>query len=99
MISLPAIEEALAQKWPPGEKEPLVAVTAIEKDDGSRPVICLFSSATIDAEEANQVLRAAGISNLARIGEVIKVDQIPLLGSGKVDIQKLNEHLLQRGQG
>ena len=90
MISLPAIEDALSTKWGAGSDEPVLAVCSKENEDGSRPQIHLFASVAISLDEANQALRAAGIPSLAAINAVHQIEKIPLLGTGKVDIQQLS---------
>ncbi|NLF24416.1 MAG: AMP-binding protein [Deltaproteobacteria bacterium] len=93
MISLPAIEDALSETWPPNQDGPVLAVSAKEHADGGRPQIHLFSSVGIDLERANQALKSAGLPALAKISAVHQVPKIPLLGTGKVDIQKLDREL------
>ncbi len=89
MISLPAIEEALAQKWPPDEeKGPAVTVCATEVE-GKRPVMYLLTTEDISVDTANDALREAGFSNVSRISIVRRVDIIPLLGTGKTDYRTL----------
>jgi len=89
MISLPAIEEALSTHWPSSGSEPVLAVHAQEPADGSRPAIFLFTTLQIDRSEANQVLKDTGLPALARIGKVLQIETMPLLGSGKVDLRAL----------
>ncbi len=88
MVSLPAIEETLAAKWPPDENGPALAVKAFEQD-GSRPELVLFSARHISIEDANETLKAAGFSNLSRVSRVVELEAIPALGSGKTDYQRL----------
>ena len=89
MISLPAIEEVLGSSWPAGEDGPQLGVVSVEGADPGRPLIILATSAEIGLEQANDVLRAAGLPNLARISKVVRLVAIPLLGTGKTDIQSL----------
>jgi len=92
MVSLPAIEDALSQRWPPGDDAPVLAVAARERDD-ARPLICLFTAAPIALDDANSALRAAGFSALVRIDRVERINAIPVLGTGKVDYQALAQAL------
>ncbi len=94
MLSLPAMEVALSDKWPPGDEGPVVAVEAVERE-GERAIMCMFTSQSISIEEANAVLREAGFSNIARIKRVEKVNAIPLLGTGKTDYQTLKKKLAE----
>lgn len=88
MVSLPAIEEELSAKWPPGEDGASLAVVAVEKE-GMRPELVLFTSADISKDSANEALVGAGFSNLYRMSKVLHLDSIPLLGTGKTDYQTL----------
>ncbi|MHB9108111.1 MAG: AMP-binding protein [Armatimonadota bacterium] len=91
MISLPAIESALLEKYGSAEDEgPILAVTATADE---RPELVLFTVRDIDREAANNVIRSAGLSALYNIRRVEKVDAIPVLGTGKTDYRKLQERL------
>ena len=90
MVSLPAIEEALAAKWPPDENGPVLAVGALEKEN-ARAEIWLFTTHDISVDNANEALKEAGFSNLSRIGKTARLEAIPLLGSGKTDHKALFE--------
>jgi len=86
MISLPAIENALLQKY--GSEEQ--TVLAIEGTDSIQPPqIVLFSMINLDLNEVNLYLKESGFSNLIKISRIIKVDEIPLLGTGKTDYKVL----------
>ena len=89
MISLPAIEDALVAQWPAGENGPKVTIDGEERD-GQPPIICLYTTeAAIRPEEANRVLKAAGLPSLAYVRHVHLMKEIPLLGSGKTNYRAL----------
>ncbi len=98
MISLPAIESVLDAAFPSppalsgveGDKGPTLAVEATESD---QPELVLFTSQNIEREQANSKIRAAGLSGLHSIRRVIKLDAIPLLGTGKTDYRTLKQLL------
>lgn len=90
MISLPAIEEVLAGKFPAND-EPLLAVSATSGDD--HPEIVLFMTTELQREEMNRFLRDYGLSPLHNIRRTIRVDSIPVLGTGKTDYRALDELL------
>ena len=92
MISLPAMEETLYQKWPISDDGPTVAVEALEKE-GQRPVMCMFSTTEASIEEANGLLKEAGFSNVGRLTNIRSIPVIPLLGSGKTDYRTLKKIL------
>ena len=97
MISLPAIEAALAQGLPPAQAEeqknvgPFFAVTA-SGDDG-HPELVLFTTENVTLVEANHAIRAAGLSALHSLRRVIELETMPLLGTGKTDYQSLQQKI------
>jgi len=94
MVSLPAIEEALSRRFQgDDETEPILAVEASPED--LNPDLILFSVAGIARDEANAVIRAAGLSSLHNIRVVRQIDQIPTLGTGKTDYRALKELLTE----
>ena len=90
MISLPAIESALTERWPANEDGAVLAVEAIESED-KRPELFLLSSVKIDLEEANEVLKKTGFSNLSKLKKLIELEKMPLLGTGKTDYQTIKK--------
>ncbi len=88
MISLPAIEQVLLDKYGSTEE----VVLAIEGSDALEiPQIVLFSIQNIDLSEANQFLRNSGFSNLVKLHKTVTLQEIPLLGTGKTDYKVLKE--------
>ena len=95
MISLPAIEDVLLRHYVrASDDEPVLAVegTPVELN----PELVLFTVRPVDREEANSLIRAAGLSPLHNIRLVIKVDKIPTLGTGKTDYRALKERLKKK---
>jgi acyl-CoA synthetase (AMP-forming)/AMP-acid ligase II/1-acyl-sn-glycerol-3-phosphate acyltransferase/acyl carrier protein len=87
MVSLPALEEPLAQKFPPTDKGPRVAVEGLE-GEGKRKVV-LFTTLAITLSQANEILEAAGFHGIMRLDEVRQLPAIPVLGTGKTDYKVL----------
>jgi len=88
MVSLPAIEEALARRFMgEDEAEPILAVEATPEE--INPDLVLFTVSGIPREDANAAIRAAGLSALHNIRDVRRIEQIPTLGTGKTDYQAL----------
>lgn len=92
MISLAAIEEALQktigkQKVENGEENNL-AVCAKE-EAGEKTKIFVFTTLSFSPEEANRSLKEAGFSNLVKVYQVKQLDEIPLMGSGKINYRAL----------
>ncbi len=90
MISLPAIESALTEQWPAGEDGAVLAVEAVEREE-QRPELYLLSSVKMNLEEANEVLKQAGFSNLSKLKKLIELGEMPLLGTGKTDYQTIKK--------
>lgn len=94
MISLAAIEEALLQMapkkgWQLEEEAPSLAVCAKEIA-GDKPKIYLFTRFKTDVDEVNQTLKEAGFTNLVKVTSVHVLEEIPLMGSGKVHYRELD---------
>lgn len=87
MISLPAIEEVLINHYQQND-EPVLAVTATPGDD--HPEIVLLATEEISREETNAALREHGFSPLHNIRRIIKIAEIPVLGTGKTDYRTLD---------
>lgn len=91
MISLPALEEPFAVRFPPTDAGPRVAVEGIETPGGR--LVVLFATENIALKEANAILAQEGFRGVMRLDEVRKVDAIPVLGTGKTDYKILRAKL------
>ncbi|MBS2099450.1 AMP-binding protein [Carboxylicivirga linearis] len=90
MISLPFIENILLEKY--GEEDQ--QVLAVEGSDKVSPAdIVLFTIKDIDLMEANNYLLKNGVAAIAKIKRIEKVDEIPLLGTGKINYRVLKEKI------
>ncbi|MHC2070714.1 AMP-binding protein [Bremerella sp. T1] len=87
MVSLPALESPLAEKFPADEEGPKVAVEGIEQEGGR--CIVLFTTQEITLREANETLKSAGFQGIMRLDEVRQVEAIPVLGTGKTNYREL----------
>lgn len=92
MVSLPAIEAVLAEHFASEKDEgPVIAVESTPRDD--QPEIVLFSTRATDRQTVNRYIREADLSGLHNISRVVRIDEIPLLGTGKTDYRALKEQL------
>ncbi|KKN70328.1 hypothetical protein LCGC14_0431940 [marine sediment metagenome] len=92
MVSLPAIETILEDWFADQHDEgPVLAVTSPSPED--RAEIVLFTTKPIAREAANQVIREVGMSGLHNIRRVIRIDELPHLGTGKTDYRALQQRL------
>ncbi len=93
MVSLPAIESALNAEFT-RDDGPTLAVVADGEDE--RAEIVMFTTQPINREAANGVIRRAGLSGLHNIRRIVRVDELPLLGTGKVDYRELSARLAEK---
>jgi len=92
MISLPAIEEVLAPHFVDSYDEgPVIAVEATPVEEN--PELILFTVKDTDRVSVNSYLRDAGLSALHNIRHVIKLNEIPVLGTGKTNYLELKKRL------
>ena len=91
MISLPALEEPFARRYPPTDQGPRAAVEGIELPTGRKVV--LFITEEISLKDANAVLFEEGFRGVLRLDEVRHIDKIPILGTGKTDYKVLRAQL------
>jgi long-chain-fatty-acid--[acyl-carrier-protein] ligase len=90
MISLPAIESTLlAAMSQEAEDGSILAVLATSDTD--RPELVLYTTRAVGREEVNLLIGAAGLSPLHYIRRVIRVESIPVLGTGKTNYLALQE--------
>jgi long-chain-fatty-acid--[acyl-carrier-protein] ligase len=87
MVSLPAIEAVLQQHFGESDDGPLIAVEAIGNPE--QPDIVLFTRRAADRVEVNALIKESGLSALHYVRQVVPVDEIPLLGTGKTDYRAL----------
>lgn len=98
MISLASIEDALLEAahkkgWQISEEKPSLAVCAKE-DPGSKTKIYLFTDFQTSVDEVNQTLKEKGFSNLVKVSEVKVLEEIPIMGSGKIYYRVLENQYL-----
>ena len=97
MISLPALEEVFSALFPPDENGPMVAIEGIEKDN--RKYVYLFNRNDMEVSEANRLLQEAGFRGIMRIDKVVKISEIPVLGTGKTNYRNLREQIEKEIKG
>ncbi len=92
MISLGAVEEAivseLAKRGKISADTPSLAVIADEREP-SKPKLILFCAIDVSREEVNDFLLVSGFSRLVKVADVKKIEELPLLGTGKTDYRSL----------
>jgi long-chain-fatty-acid--[acyl-carrier-protein] ligase len=93
MISLPAIEAVLENHYV-GDNNGGSVFAVEATSDESHPELVLFTTLDLDREEVNRCIRSAGLSGLHNIRRVVKLEQIPTLGTGKTDYRALKALLV-----
>lgn len=90
MISMPMMEKLLLEKYGLSEK----VVLAVEGEEKNGVVkVVLFATHDFSLEELNKYLQSCGLSALYKLTDQVRVDEIPLLGSGKTDYRQLKERV------
>jgi long-chain-fatty-acid--[acyl-carrier-protein] ligase len=95
MISLEALEAPFAQRYPPRENSPRVAVEGVELEGGGRRIV-LFTTEPITLREANDLLLREGLHGVMRLDEVRQVEKLPVLGTSKTDYKVLRAQVLEQ---
>jgi acyl-[acyl-carrier-protein]-phospholipid O-acyltransferase/long-chain-fatty-acid--[acyl-carrier-protein] ligase len=78
-----------------GRDERPLAVMGVQ-DQAKGEALVLLSAVDIDLEDLRRKLHAAGVPNLWIPKDIHRVDCIPLLASGKLDLKKCNELVAER---
>ncbi len=98
MISLSSIEHALMEAavkeaWGLVEDEYSLVVCAKESKEGGeqKPEIHAFSVFKLSAHEMNEVLNKMGFSNLVKITHATHLNEIPMMGTGKINYRELQD--------
>jgi len=73
------------------DEGPVLAVESTA--DQQRPELLLFTTREIDRETANRQISDAGLSGLYKIRRVIRLKEIPVLGTGKTDYRALKDKI------
>ena len=99
MVSLIALEEEL-NKFAKGkglikgtEEEPQLAIGVKE---GDKPRLILFTTFPLTKDEANTVLKEGGFARIVKLAESYQIDEIPITGTGKVQLRRLNELIKEK---
>ncbi len=92
MVSLPAIEDAVAAHFSAAAKDgPAFAV--IPAADENPPELVLFTTQSVDRAAVNAAIRQAGLSGLHNVRAVHRIVAMPVLGTGKTDYRALADQL------
>jgi len=97
MVSLAAVEDALAGAFPALGLRCQVAVLAVPDDEKGEKLIAVTNEPRLPLAEIRAAVRARGLGNLCAPREVRVVRSIPKLGTGKTDHRALERALAAEG--
>ncbi len=89
MVSLTAVEDALAGAFPQFGLRCQVAVIARPDEDKGEKLIAVTNEPKLQLADLRAVIKAKGLSNLCAPREIRFVNTIPKLGTGKVNHREL----------
>jgi acyl-[acyl-carrier-protein]-phospholipid O-acyltransferase/long-chain-fatty-acid--[acyl-carrier-protein] ligase len=89
MVSLTAVEDALAGRFPQYGQRLEMAILARPDADRGEVLWLVSNEPKLQIEEIRKVIRESGLSNLCVPREVRVVKEVHKLGSGKVDYRAL----------
>jgi acyl-[acyl-carrier-protein]-phospholipid O-acyltransferase/long-chain-fatty-acid--[acyl-carrier-protein] ligase len=93
MVSLTAVEDALAGAFPQFGLRCAVAVVARPDEDKGEKLIAVTNEPKLQLADLRAAIRAKGLSNLCAPREIRVVTSIPKLGTGKTDHRALERML------
>ena len=91
MVSLTAVEDALAGAFPKYGLKCVVAVLSKPDEAKGEKLIAVTNEPRLTLEEIRDAIRAAGLGNLAAPREIKVLRELPRLGTGKVDYRELQK--------
>ncbi len=93
MVSLTAVEDALAGAYPLFGIRCQVAVVAVPDEDKGEKLIAVTNESRLTLADLRTTIKAKGLSNLSAPRELRVVTSIPKLGTGKTDHRALMQAL------
>jgi acyl-[acyl-carrier-protein]-phospholipid O-acyltransferase/long-chain-fatty-acid--[acyl-carrier-protein] ligase len=91
MVSLTAVEDALAGAFPHYGLRCQIAVIARPCDDKGEKLIAVANEPKLTLEEIRATIKAKGLPNIATPREVKFIHEIPKLGTGKTNHRELEK--------
>lgn len=91
MVSLTAVEDALAGAFPKYGLRCQIAVISIPDEHKGEALIAITNEQRITINQIREVVKAQGLSNLCVPKELRVVKEIPKLGTGKINHRELTK--------
>ena len=95
MVSLTAVEDALAGAFPHYGSRCTIAVVALADSEKGEKLVAVTNEPRLQLAEVRAMIRTKGLSNLCAPREVRVVSAIPKLGAGKTDHRELVRQLTE----
>lgn len=92
MVSLPAVEAEISKSWPDNAH----AVVSIPDAKKGEALILLTDHADVDRKKLQAMAKDAGMVALWVPSQVMNVNKVPLLGTGKTDYMTAKELALEK---
>ena len=89
MVSLTAVEDALAGAFPQYGLRCEIAVITKPDEDKGEALIAVTNESRLTIEDLRHAVKAKGLTNLCVPWEIRVVPEIPKLGTGKVNHREL----------
>ena len=91
MVPHEAVEQKIVELLElSGQDERPLAIVGVQ-DEAKGEALVLLSAIDVDLAELRKKLQAAGVPNLWILKQVQRVEVIPVLASGKLDLKKCKE--------
>lgn len=87
MVSLTAVEEFLSELWP----DHTHAIVAVPDEKKGEQLILVTDNKEAQRQEITEYVRSQGLPELGLPKKIISVDQVPVLGTGKIDYVQTQE--------
>ena len=87
MVSLTAVEEFLSELWP----DHTHAIVAVPDEKKGEQLILVTDNKEAQRQEITEYVRSRGLPELGLPKKIISVDQVPVLGTGKIDYVQTQE--------
>jgi acyl-[acyl-carrier-protein]-phospholipid O-acyltransferase/long-chain-fatty-acid--[acyl-carrier-protein] ligase len=91
MVSLTAVEDALAGAFPQHGLRFAVAVIALPDEAKGERLLAITNESKLTMDDMRGAIRAHGLSNLAVPREIKVVRELPKLGTGKINYRELEK--------
>lgn len=91
MVPHTTVENAVVKALNLAEEEKPVIAIGSRPDESKGEALVMLATIDINMAELRQKLTAAGLPNLWIPKTVVKVEEIPILGSGKLDLGKIQK--------